>query len=211
MAGAISVNVIVSKLRRGSARCTKVNQGLVGQNVDVKAIDRIISVGASGAGAGGGAAGVGGSANVTVALNTTSAYIDNHAAVSASKDVKVNASSEKYVNSVTFSGAGGGAAGVAGAVSVISVGSLLDGEAKSGLNTQDENGNTVTTQSQADRQLNKSAVGSMLGESDQSKETRSVLDSNASKLAVGKYMASDTAIPLKNTQAFIGKSAGQGR
>ena len=80
---------------------------------------------------------VGATLNVTFAKNTTAAYIDNNAEVSAGKDVLVEASSEKFVNSAAIAGAGGGAAGVAGAVSVIAVGSLLDGEAKSGLGNGD--------------------------------------------------------------------------
>lgn len=211
VAGSISVNVVVSKTEAGIGENAKVNQdaayAAANQNVDVKATDRIITVGAAGSGAGGGAAGVGGSAVATVVLNTTSAYIGSGAKVRATNDVKVAASSEKYVNSAAVAGAGGGAAGVAGAVSVISIGSLLDGEAKSGLQTQDENGNAVTTQSQADGQTTKSAVGGMLGDSSQSNETKGVLDSNASKLAVSQHMAPTTTVPLKNTQAFIGYNA----
>ncbi len=209
VAGSIGVNVVVSKTEAGIGDHAKVNQSLGGanQNVDVKATDRIITIGAAGAGAGGGAAGVGGSAVATVALNTTSAYIGNGAEVGATQDVKVAASSEKYANSAAVAGAGGGAAGVAGAVSVISVGSLLDGEAKSGLQTQDEGGNTVSTQSQADGQTTKSAVGGMLGTSAQSTETTAVLDSNAGKLAVSPHMADTATVPLKNTQAFVGYNA----
>lgn len=211
VAGSISVNVVVSKTEAGIGDHAEVNQdgayAGANQNVDVKATDRIITVGAAGAGAGGGAAGVGGSAVATVALNTTSAYIGSAAKVAATKDVTVAASSEKTVNSAAVAGAGGGAAGVAGAVAVIAVGSLLDGEAKSGLQTQDEGGNSVTTQSQADGQTTKSAVGGMLGDSSQSIETKGVLDSNASKLAVSQHMAHTTTVPLKNTQAFIGYSA----
>jgi filamentous hemagglutinin family protein len=205
--GSIGVNVVVSKTEAGIGDHAKVNQTLTGQNVDVKATDRIISVGAAGAGAGGGAAGVGGTANVMVALNTTSAYIGTGTRVKANNDVKVEATSEKSVNSVTVAGAGGGAAGVAGAVSVIAVGALLDGEAKNGLRTQDENGNTVSTQSQADGQTTKSAVGDMLGTSSQANEAKGVLDGNASRLAVSPYLSNTTTVPLRNTQAFIGFDA----
>lgn len=207
VAGSISANVVVSKTEAGIGDHAKVNQTLAGQNVDVKATDRIITVGAAGAGAGGGAAGVGGSAVATVVLNTTSAYIGSGAMVAATQDIKVAASSEKYVNSAAVAGAGGGAAGVAGAVSVISVGSLLDGEAKSGLQTQDENGNAVTTQSQADGQTTKSAVGGMLGDSSQSIETKGVLDDKAKKMAISSHVGRTAPITFKNTQAFIGDNA----
>lgn len=219
VAGAISTSVIVATTEAGVGKHAQVNQPLAGQSVDVAATDKIVSVSAGGSGAGGGAAGVGVTANVTVALNTTSAYIDNDAVVSVTEDVKVSAASEKHVDSVTFSGAGGGAAGVAGAVSVIAVGSLLEGDAKSGLSWKDNNKNMSTMQSESDGQLDKSVVGSLLGNSRQSQETTGQLseyteshkDKNgnavASKLAIGRYTADTTPIPLKNTRAFIGDGA----
>jgi hypothetical protein len=209
--GAASIKVVVSKTEAGIGNNAKVNQDAAykaaGQSVDVKATDKIITVGVGGVGAGGGAAGVGGSADITVVLNTTSAYIGNNAKVAAVKDVKVDASSEKYVNSATFAGAGGGAAGVAGGISIISVGSLLDGEATSGLSPKDENGNPTTTHKQADDLTTKSSVGDLLGSGAQSQETKGVLDNNASKMAISSHVGRTAPITFKNTQAFIGNGA----
>jgi filamentous hemagglutinin family protein len=218
--GAASIKVVVSKTEAGIGEYAKVNQDAAykaaGQDVDVKATDKIITVGVGGVGAGGGAAGVGGSADITVVLNTTTAYIGDNARVDAVRDVSVAASGEKYVNSATFAGAGGGAAGVAGGISIISVGSLLDGEAKSGLSPKDENGNATTTQKQADDLTTKSSVAykdesgntkSLLGDSAQSQETTAVLDSNAGKMAISSHVGRTAPIDFKNTQAFIGNGA----
>ncbi len=211
VAGTISVNVVASTTEAGIGKYAKINQDSAvsdssDQSVVVKATDTIIANSVGGAGAGGGAAGVGATINVLVAQNTTSAYIDNGATVDAKKDITVDASSDKYVNSATIAGAGGGAAGVAGAVSVIAVGSLFDDDAKSGLG--DSNTSTY-----ADGQLNKSAVkdsgtgNSQLGNSALAAGASDELDNKTGKLAVGKYMADTAKIPLHNTQAFIGKNA----
>jgi hypothetical protein len=218
--GAASIKVVVSKTEAGIGENARVNQDAAykaaGQDVDVKATDKIITVGVGGVGAGGGAAGVGGSADITVVLNTTTAYIGDNARVDAVRDVSVAASGEKYVNSATFAGAGGGSAGVAGGISIISVGSLLDGEAKSGLSPKDENGNPTTTQKQADDLTTKSSVAykdesgntkSLLGDSAQSQETTAVLDSNAGKMAISSHVGRTAPIDFKNTQAFIGNGA----
>ncbi len=142
VSGAVGIKVVISDTEAGIGDNAQVNQDSAyddaNQSVDVKATDTIVIVGIGGAGAGGGAAGVGGTADVTVALNTTKAYIGKNALVDAEKDVRVDASSAKYVNSVTIAGAGGGAAGVAGAFGVISVGSLLDGESSGGMEVTQE-------------------------------------------------------------------------
>jgi len=142
VAGAVGLKVVVSHTEAGIGDYAKVNQNAAydyaDQSVDVKATDKIITVGAGGVGAGGGAAGVGGTADITVALNTTEAYIGDYAKVDAVGNVSVDASSAKYVNSATIAGGGGGAAGVTGAFGVIAVGSLLDGEASGSMNVSQE-------------------------------------------------------------------------
>ena len=200
VAGSVGLQVVVSKTEAGIGDFARVNQDAAGQNVRVAATDRIVTVGLAGAGAGGGAAGVGASLVGTVVLNTTSAYIGEGAVVSASNDVTVTATSEKFVNTAVVAGAGGGAAGVAGAIAILSVGSLLDGEASSGLGGGQ-------TQSDADGQTTKSAVGGQLGTASEASEAKTTLDAKADKMAVGKYMASSTPIPLRNTQSFVGFNA----
>ena len=206
VAGTISVNVVASTTEAGIGKHANVNQDSsitsAAQSVDVSAFDMIIANSVGGVGAGGGAAGVGATINVLVAQNTTSAYIDNEAKVDASKNIKVDATSEKYVNSATVAGGGAGAAGVTGAVSIIAVGSLFDDDAKSGLGGSN-------TSDYADGQLNKSAVGNQMGSSTLASGAAGNLNSRSEKLAVGQYMdkAKAADIPLKNTQAFIGDGA----
>jgi hypothetical protein len=208
VAGALSVNVVSSKTEASIGSNAKVNQDTEipsdEQSVGVKASDTIITVDLDGAGAGGGAAGVGATVDVAVIRNTTMASIGAGAEVDAKKDIAVDASSDKYVNSAVVAGAGGGAAGVAGAVSILSVGSLLDGEAKSGLGKG-------STSSAADAQTSKSAVKdkdtgkSALGDSAQSQATTKNLDDATKGLAVGSAIEADAvdAVPLANATASI--------
>ncbi|MCP5145111.1 MAG: leukotoxin LktA family filamentous adhesin [Gammaproteobacteria bacterium] len=198
--GSVGLNIVASTTEASIGDFARVNQDFAGDDVTVEAIDKVITVGIGGAGAGGGAAGVGGTAVVTAAFNTTSSYIGTGAVVSADNDVTVSSSSDKYVNSVTIAGAGGGTAGVAGAVSIISVGSLLDGEAKSGLG----DGATIDY---ADGQTTKSPVSDQLGTTDEALEVTHTLDNLVGKLAIGPFLQSSTAVPLRNTQAFIADGA----
>ena len=203
VAGTVSVNVIASGTEAAIGQHAQVNQTVTpnaDQSVQVNATDSIVSVGAAGSVTGGGAAGVGGTANVTYVENTTSAFIDSGAAVDAKGDVTVAASSTKTLTSDTLAGAGGGAAGVAGAVSVLAVGSLLDGQANSGLGSN--------TSSTLDSATGTSSVGSQLGSSSQSQATTQVLDGSDSKLAVSGHMADTTQTRLAGTQAFIGSVDG---
>ncbi|WP_374407793.1 beta strand repeat-containing protein [Hydrogenophaga sp.] len=198
VSGSVAVNVVASRTEAAIGEHAKVNQTLSGaqQDVDVAATDRIISVAVAGAAAGGGAAGVGGTAAVTVAQNKTIAAIEDSAQVKAGRDVSVEATGDKYANSVTVAGSGGGAAGVSGAVSILAVGMVLDSEGKKGLNGGQ-------TQSDTDAQTNKSAVGDMLGSSTQSRQTKTELDNRSSKLAVSSYLSDSAPVPDQNTQATI--------
>ena len=200
VSGSIGVNVVTSDTEAGIGSNAQVNQTLAaaGQSVDVKATDRIESLSVTGAAAGGGAAGVGAAVAVTVAQNTTQAYIGNNAQVSASQDVSVDASSDKLIDSVAAAGAGGGAAGVAGAISIVAVGMLLDGDSSDGL------GNTVTN---TDSETGKSKVGDMLGSSAQSQQTKADLDSQTGKMAVGGAVSDSAPVPDQNTIASIGTGA----
>ncbi|MEW6479356.1 MAG: hypothetical protein AB1455_07880 [Pseudomonadota bacterium] len=200
VSGSISINVVSSTTEAAIGKNARVNQDAVGQDVDVSATDKIVSVATAGAGAGGGAAGVGGTVAVTVALNTTTAAIEEGAQVSASRDVNVNAESDKVVTTATVAGAGGGAAGVAGAVAVLSVGSLLDEEAKKGLSGGQ-------TQQDADGQTTKSAVGGMLGNSAQSQQTTTDLDSATATLGVSGYLSDSAPVPTQNVRATIAAGA----
>ncbi|QCB46258.1 leukotoxin LktA family filamentous adhesin [Hydrogenophaga sp. PAMC20947] len=200
IAGSIAVNVVLSNTEAGIGSNAKVNQTLVaaGQRVDVEATDRIESLSVAGAAAGGGAAGVGAGVAVTVAQNTTQAYIANNARVSATQDISVDASSDKLIDSVTVAGSGGGSAGVAGAISIVAVGSLLDGDSNDGLGS---------TAADTDDETGQSKVGNLLGSSAQSQQTKADLDSQAGKMAIGNSLSATAPVPLQNTTASIGAGA----
>ncbi|MDR3673689.1 MAG: hypothetical protein P4L36_22790 [Holophaga sp.] len=207
VAGTIAVNVVASDTEAGIGKNAKVNLGgsPSDQTVDVEAKDEIITASVGGVGTGGGAAGVGGTADVTFAKNTTTAYIDNDAQVNAGSNVTVNASDTKYVNSAIAAGAGGGAAGVDGTLSVIAVGSLLDDQANSGLQV-DSNGNNKTTTA-VDASTDTSTLNKSLGSSAQSTDTANQLSAAEKKASVSDQIGGTTSIPHTNTQAYIGKNA----
>ncbi len=211
VAGSIGVKVMNTTTLAYLGTGNQVNQNIgtlgVDQDVTIEASDTVNTIGLAGAGAGGGAAGVGVGADVTIVRNLTSAYIGDGSTVAVGGDVDVDAQSDKYANSFTAAGAGGGAAGVAGAASVIAIGSLLDGEAKSGLSGEDGSGNSGSTQGFADEQISGSSVGDMLGDSDQSLETKALLDEETAKLSVSSDFDETSEIALNNTQAFIGAQA----
>ena len=95
------------------------------QAISITAVDDSILVGVVGSGAGGGSAGVGASSDTTVLLKTVKAYIAdatdelNGVKVTATKNIIIAAESSENVISVTAGFAGGGSAGVGGAVTVV--------------------------------------------------------------------------------------------
>ncbi|HHU63567.1 MAG TPA: hypothetical protein GXZ32_05095, partial [Clostridiales bacterium] len=208
VAGSVVVKVIGTTTQAYIGANARINQdvgfGSSGQSVVIRAQDRVISVGAAGAGAGGGAAGVGASADVTIVRNLTSAYIGDGAYVNARKNIDIIAISDKYVNSIVIAGSGGGAAGVAGAVSVIVVGSVFDSHAKGGLSNCEGEGNT---QDAVDSQIGTNLAKGLLGNSDEAEEVESILDSHISQIGIGKYFNESSQVALNNTQAFIGFNA----
>jgi hypothetical protein len=126
--GAVTVEVIESNTAAYIGDFAVVNAGAAGsggdQSVLVSAFNDARSFSFAG-GVGGGAGGVGGAVDVGVLRNDTSAYIGQGAGVSAQKDVEVDASSGKQVDSVVVS-AGGGLVGGAGSVSVWAIGAQFD-------------------------------------------------------------------------------------
>jgi hypothetical protein len=160
----------------------------------------------AGAGAGGGAAGVGGSADVTIVRNRTSAFIGDGAWVNAGKDIDIIAKSDKYVNSLVVVGAGGGAAGVAGAVSIMVIGSVFDSHAAGGLSSNDPD-DPGSTQDTVDGQITESPVGDMLGTSDHAVRAKGTVDSKTAGIGIGDSFNATSEVSLNNTQAFIGFNA----
>jgi len=205
-AGSLGIAVVSSSTEASIGQHARINVDengvlLDGEDVDVSATDTIITVGLAGSGAGGGVGGVGASGEVLVALNTTSAYVDSSAKVHATRDVGVSAASDKFVNTLSIGGAGGGTFGGAGAISVLAVGSLLDGEAKSGL------GGDQATENYADGLTTPTPVGDLLGDSAAGVQLKGLVDNGATNLGIKGLLADPNSVPLKNTQAFIGAGA----
>jgi len=200
--------------KAGIGQNTQVNQNsdynAVGQSVNVEAKDFVNLVGVAGSGAGGGGAGVGAAADVNVLWNTTSAYIESGSKVSAQQDVTVNADSNKYVNSLAVAGAGGGGAGVSGTVSVITVGSLLDDEAKGGLQgTNEDTGESGSANEHVNGEISDTSKLDMLDDanSDYTSGPKDEASQKISNIEVASYMDEpenhDPNVSLNNTQAFI--------
>ncbi|WP_372656933.1 leukotoxin LktA family filamentous adhesin, partial [Hydrogenophaga sp.] len=101
------------------------------QDVHVTASDRSQvdnKVGSLGIGLGG--AGVGAVADVVLVHNGASARVDSGASITADRHIRIAADATRDVNSISTAIAGGYTAGIAGAVSVISVGARPEGDAK---------------------------------------------------------------------------------
>lgn len=128
LGGGVSIELIDSDTAAFIGNETEVNQNTSSpdddQSVNVSAANRA-KVFAFAGGLGGGIAGIGGGVDIGVIQNDTTTAIGDGALVDASADVDVNALSDKYVESIAISGAGGVAA-FAGSVSVWTIGSDFD-------------------------------------------------------------------------------------
>jgi len=131
-AGSITVDLISSetKARIGDADVNKNDNALASsaQDVFVNAANRA-TIQTYTLSIAGGAGGIGGAVDVGTLNNNTSALIDTGADVHARDDINVNSVAYKSLDGVAISG-GGGIVGVAGSVSVWSIGTKLDGAYK---------------------------------------------------------------------------------
>jgi filamentous hemagglutinin family protein len=156
-----TVNVVVVKGSTEAEVGTGVNVnddatfGGVGQDVNVAASDdsRVANkVGSLGVGLGG--AGVGAVADVVLIHNGASARVASGASVTADRNITVEARTVRDVDSISTAIAGGLSAGIAGAVSVISVGARPEGDAKD---------NTTGSVGKAGEMASASATGDQMG------------------------------------------------
>ena len=130
IAATVSVSVVEDEVQAyidGSTVNPSNGAHNVGQGVRVRALDLMdLDVKAGGL-AFGGTAGVGATTDVQIVGNTVKAYITNGANVRArTGGVLVTAYSDETMDSITMTGAGGGSAGVAGNVPIMSVGSTTE-------------------------------------------------------------------------------------
>ena len=115
-----------------------------GRDVSISALDDMKTITISG-GVGGGFVGDGAGVDIGVADNSTSAVLASTGVITTARDVALNALSRKNVTTYTFA-VGGGAVGVAGAVSIWSLGteptsSYSDGQGDNG-NARNEGGSS---------------------------------------------------------------------
>lgn len=134
VAGTINVVVVKGSTDAAVGSAVTVNNdiayGGAAQDVAVTASDltRVTNrVGSLGVG---GTAGVGAVADVTLIQNGASASVASGASITADRDITVGANTVRDVDSTATALAGGYTAGIAGAVSVISVGARPQGDAK---------------------------------------------------------------------------------
>ncbi|MCA9167540.1 MAG: hypothetical protein KDB23_07715, partial [Planctomycetales bacterium] len=143
IAGAVTVAIINSDTQAYIVSGAEVNKTLTGandhQDVHVSAINDVTTFAVSGA-IGLGTAGLAGGVDVGMVRNDTTAYIAGD--VHAERDVRVNALSDREIQSYTIS-AGGGAAGLGAAATIYTIGGDLvqsysyDGESSNSLEGSD--------------------------------------------------------------------------
>jgi hypothetical protein len=174
----------------------------VAQSVNVSAANNISLLGAAGSLALSAGAGLAGGVDVGMVNNNTAAYIGNSAKVNANQDVSVNAFSTKDVDSYAISGSIGLAAGIAGSVSVYGIGSALDSDSRSSLNTQGGS-DQANAQSFVDDQISSDKTLSLL---DGYSTTDQPGDDNTAQVGTSIQSAktsASSALPQNQTTAAV--------
>src|SRR5262249_27531914 len=141
--GGIAVNVITVNTNALIGNNARINQGEPGgvspgspdanQDVEVAAT-HVLDVVSAGGAAGIGLVGPAGAIDIGIVRDNTRAIVGNGAKLSAADDVAVEARNERRIRSYAIS-VGGGLVGLAGAVSVWSLGAEVQGDGLSSLNT----------------------------------------------------------------------------
>ncbi len=162
-------------------------QVAAGRHIAVKsAFDNDLAAGTISA-AGAGTAGVSGTATVTVMKNSTTAATGDHVDFSAGGGLTLSALVHATLDHVAASIAGGGVAGIGGAVSVMTVGNL----------TQAQTGKTNTLD----------AVGTLTVKAEAHEEADSLTISGAGGGTVGVAGAVSVATLKSSTKALMGEKA----
>lgn len=200
--GAVTVNTIATTTKafiNESTGTTEINEsstyGGAGQDVKVIAKDTTKLNAKDGSISGGVGVGFGASIDVGTVRNTTTASIGDNTKVSADRDVLVQASSNKDIDSVTVAAAGGAGMGVAGSVSIINVGSAITGEGSTAA---------ASTSSFTNDAIG-GANGSRAGNSDAANAANAKVNAQGSPSVTDEF--STTANAVHSTTASIGSSA----
>ena len=178
-----------------------------GQSVSVTAEDTVDMLSVAGALAGGGTVAFGASTDVQILRNKTLAQVGDGALVSATDSISVDASADQLVDSYVISGAGAGTIGLAGAVSVIAIGSAVDQAAitdtDSSASTQSGVDGILADTSQADA-LGSSSNDDIAAFTDASRDDGTA---ETSGLNVSSDVEASGAAVLGNTDAIVGAGA----
>jgi len=165
LAGGVTVGMIDSDTTARIGDYADINKGITdadnNQSVNVSAVNDTSMFSFAG-GLGVGIAGIGGGVDVGIIRNDTSAGIGDYAEVSANSDIDVNALSNKSAESYAVSGAVG-IVGVAGSVSVVSIGDSYDSDYSSDGKTERSVDSSKLTDTSGHADDQPSEFTSMLG------------------------------------------------
>gem|GEM_PF-4139205 len=200
--GAVTVNTIATTTQafvNEASGTTEINESstYAGAGQDVKVIAKDVTKlnAKDGSISGGVGVGFGASIDVGTVRNTTTASIGDNTKVSADRDVLVQASSNKDIDSVTVAAAGGAGMGVAGSVSIINVGSAISGEGSTAA---------ASTSSFTNDAIG-SANGSLAGSSDAANAANAKINAQGSPSVSDEF--NTAANVTHSTTASIGSSA----
>ncbi len=129
IAGSFNISIVdrnAKALAKGNVRA---------QNMAITAADLFDSTRVTGAIAGGGTAGVGVGVNVAVLQSRANAGVDNNGQADLNDSLDIVALTKRNIGEYTIAGAGGGVAGVAGAISVLVAGAYGSKEQRDELTT----------------------------------------------------------------------------
>ncbi|MFO0875850.1 MAG: PKD domain-containing protein [Gemmataceae bacterium] len=165
-AGGIAVDVVEGTTRAIVESGARINQtdnnagANAGQDVHVAAVHQLDMLTLGGA-LGVGAAGIAGGVDIGVLKFDTKAVVGDNVQIRAADDVAIEASANRQVESIAMS-AGAGAVGLAGAVSVYTMGSGTDASSNEALDTSGR-GPDASPQAFADNQSQGASGGSSYG------------------------------------------------
>lgn len=212
-AGAVVVNTVNSNTYAYVKENAQINKDFLGasanQRVDILAQNDLNLLSIAGTMAGG-AVGVSGGVDVATIKNNTAAYVQDGVALQAKGALNIEAQSTQEIESFAVS-AGAGSVGVAGGVSVVSVGSDLELDSKkvdgkaasSALETSDGSGNVHTY---ADGQISGNVADQLLSGYEDTNIQAARTDLNA-KTSTLSTQSSGGSAPVGGTQALIGEGA----
>ncbi len=203
VAGAVAVSTIDSSTSAYIGSGAKVNQNNAGanaeQDVNVSAVNTLSGFAVSGSIAGG-AVGLSGGLGFHTVQNDVSAHLGDQARVKAARDVELTALSNKEAETYAVSAAGG-AVGLAGGVTVLTIGEMPDDASVQDLAAQGGNEDYTNPSEYANEQAGYDFMGAALSDTYGMDSIKSETSQATSAVTVAP-----TAAPA-GTSAFIGKSA----